>query len=375
MSIFKGLDSVLSKTKDGEILIDTDVDYSKVDATKKVEETPNPEKKKEEEKDKVKTDLIDVSTDIDLKENEVKDTIEDPEVSNIYKPLASLLKEEGILPTLDLEKFEGKPDELIAGIQAEIKDGINSYKETLHPSIKDLADKWEEGVPMDEYISIKSEQTRFDNIDENTIKEDVELQKNLVAYHLSQTTKWNENKIKKEVDRLADTDELESEAYDAHKELKKLAVEAEKQLLIQAKKDQEEAKNKQKKLVEDIEKTVNGLTEIIPGIKISEKEKQGLLKSVTKPVEFDKDNKPVSKVMKAKEKDPIKFELMLNYFIDQGFFDGKFEKIITKAKSDSLKELEKQATTNLNKMGKVSIDSDSKGATLLNAFKINKNKN
>lgn len=371
MSIFKGLDSVLSKTKDGEILIDTEVDYSKED--KKTEEVKTTEeiedsKSKDATEDK---DLIDVNIEEKDKTSEETKTQE----VNIYIPLASLLKEEGILPTLDLDKFEGKPDELIAGIQAEIKDGIDSYKETLHPAIKDLADKWEEGVPMDEYIGIKSEQTRFDNIDENNIKEDIELQKNLVAYHLSQTTKWNENKIKKEVDRLADIDELESEAYDAHKELKKIAIDAEKQLIAQAKKDQEAAKDKQKKLVEDIEKTVNGLTEIIPGIKISEKEKQGLLKAVTKPVEFDKENKPVSKVMKAKEKDPIKFELMLNYFIDQGFFDGKFEKIVTKAKSDSLKELEKQATTNLNKLGKVSIDSDSKGATLLSAFKTNKNKN
>ena len=215
---------------------------------------------------------------------------------------------------------------------------------------------------------------RFDAIDENEIKEDKELQKNLVAYHLTQTTKWSEAKIKKEVDRLADVDELEAEAFDAHKELKKLAIEAEKELRAQAKVAEAKKVKEAKETSEKIEKTVGALTEIIPGIKITDKEKQALLKAITKPVAYSADGKQISKAMQEKEKDPIKFELMLNYFIDKGFFDGKFDIVLTKAKSESLKQLEEQARTTLSKVGKNHINPSSTGSDLLNNFKkINKN--
>lgn len=364
--IFDGLDSVLSKSADGELLIDTETDYSKVNPEGADELDENGEKKKVDDK-------IEIPEGKDTNA-EIKEPEDNTEVTNIYKPLASLLKEEGILPTLDLEKFEGKPEELIAGIQAEIKDGVEGYKESIPEKIKKLIEDYEDGVPLDELIGIQSEQMRFDAIDENEIKEDKELQKNLVAYHLTQTTKWSEAKIKKEVDRLADVDELESEAFDAHKELKKLAVEAEKELRAQAKIAEAKKIKEAKETSEKIEKTVGALTEIIPGIKITEKEKQALLKSITKPVAYSADGKQISKAMQEKEKDPIKFELMLNYFIDKGFFDGKFDIVLTKAKSESLKQLEEQARTTLSKVGKNHINPSSTGSDLLNNFKkINKN--
>jgi len=363
-NIFDGLDSVLSKGPDGELLIDTDVDYSKIDLN---EIKKDEEDKKDNEKDeKIKNDknLIDIP----------EDNKDEPETVSVFKTLATVLKEEGVFQTIDIEKFEGKPEELIAGIQAEIKDGIEGYKESIPESIKKIIENYEEGVPLDELIGIQSEQMRFDNLDENTIKEDVELQKNLVAYHLSQTTKWSEAKIQKEVERLADIEELEAEAFDAHKELKKLAVQAEKELIAKAKIDEAKRLKDAKDTNDKIEKTVTDITEIIPGIKVTEKEKQGLLKSLTKPVAFDENNKPISKVMQKRKEDPVKFELMLNYFIDKGFFDSKFDTILTKAKSDSLKQLEEQAKTVITKVGK-SINSNSTGASLLEAYKSTKNKN
>lgn len=371
-NIFEGLDSVLSKNEDGEILIDTDVDYSKVDpiGTKKEEDKKEDDKNPKEE-DKNLIEIPDGKTE-EVKEDKEEEIKDEPQEVNVFKTLATVLKEEGVLPTLDIEKFEGKPEELIAGIQAEIKDGIEGFKESLHPAIKELQEKYEEGVPLDELIGIKSEQMRFDNLDENEIKEDIELQKNLVAYHLSQTTKWNEAKIKKEVERLSDVEELEAEAFDAHKELKKIAVQAEKELIAKAKIDEAKRLKDAKDTNDKIEKAVTGVTEIIPGIKVTEKEKQGLLRSLTKPVAFDDDNKPVSKAMQKRKEDPIKFELMLNYFIDRGFFDGKFDTIMTKAKSDSLKQLEEQARSIVPKVGKTNISSNSTGADLLQAYKSTK---
>lgn len=362
--LFKGFESILSKSETGEFLIDTEKDYSveKVDVAAIEKEKKEAEDKTKESKE----DLIEVPDVVEPTE----DTTDLQDIGNIYKPLASLLKEEGVLPTLDLEKFTGTTEELIAGMQAEIKDGIEGYKESIPAAIKKLLDNYEEGVPYDELIGVQSEQMRLENIDENIIKENKELQKELVAYHLSQTTKWSEVKIKKEVDRLVDTDEIESEAYDAHKDLKKIAAETEKELIREAKEQAIKDRQKAKDDFAKLEKTVNDTAELIPGIKVTEKEKQNLLKAVTKAVAYTPDNKPVSRVTQVREKDPIKFDLMLNYFIDKGFFEGKFDAITTKAKTDSLKELEKQAATNLSKIGKTNLSAitTAKGSSILNAL-------
>lgn len=360
-NIFDNLDVVLSKDENEEFLIDTETDYTKVESEKSiVNDKEEPSKKKEEDKNLI--DISDSEEDKEKESSEIKD-------GNVFKTLATVLKEEGIFTTIDVEKLEGKPEELIAGIQAEIKDGIDGYKESMHPKIKYLQDNFEEGVPLDELIGIISEQQRFDNIDENTIKEDVQLQKDLVAYHLSQTTKWSEAKIKKEVDRLADVDEIEAEAYDAHKELKSLALEAENELKNQAKAKESKRLQDLKDTNEKITKTATALTEIIPGIKVTDKEKQALVNSMTKAVAFTSDNKPISKAIQERQKDPIKFDLMLNYFIDKGFFEGKFDTILTKVKSDSLKQLEKQAETIIPKSGRPGVNSNSTGASLIEAYK------
>jgi hypothetical protein len=56
---------------------------------------------------------------------------------------------------------------------------------------------------------------------------------------------------------------------------------------------------------------------------------------------MDDNGNPVTFVQSVRAKDPIKFEILLNYFADQGFFEGKFDNVLKGTKSKTIEELEK----------------------------------
>ena len=65
---------------------------------------------------------------------------------------------------------------------------------------------------------------------------------------------------------------------------------------------------------------------------------------MTVPVRFTDNGRggqiPVSKIMDLRSKDPIAFEMKLNYFISQGFFDEKpkFENLAKSAETSASKK-------------------------------------
>lgn len=348
--LFKDLHIVLNKDQSGTTLIDT--------------EAINTKEESEDSKEKIEnTDNL-----IEIKDQEEEKEEEGIEVtSEAFKPLAQFLKDEEVLSSLDIEKFDGTIEGLKDAFKTELEEWKEGYKQSLHPAIKELQDRFEDGVPFDELLGIKSEQIRFDNIDDESIAEDEDLQKNILFYHLKETTNWSDTKIEKEVKRLSDVGEAPEEAKEALKELKVISKKAEEKLIADSKEQAKRDKDKADENIRNINDFVTKTTEIIPGIKLSDKEKQTLITSVTKPVEI-KDNKYISKVMKVREKDPIGFEIKLNYFIEKGFFDGKFDTILNTAKTKAVQDLEKQTLSKITKTGNNGIKTESTGSDILTAF-------
>ena len=116
-----------------------------------------------------------------------------------------------------------------------------------------------------------------------------------------------------------------------------------------------------------IEKTVSDVKEIIPGVQVSEQEKKELLKYMTVPVRFVEDSNgrkiPVSKAMDLRSKDPVAYELRLNYLISKGFFDSdpkniKLETLMKKTETTATKRLiEKISSEPKLKGGRAGINS------------------
>ena len=94
-------------------------------------------------------------------------------------------------------------------------------------------------------------------------------------------------------------------------------------------------------MLKKVDDVVKATKEIIPGKKITEKEQKDLYQSLTTALEY-RGNQAITLAMKAREVDPISFDMKLNYFIKQGLFEGKFDAITKKVETAMTKNLEKQ---------------------------------
>jgi hypothetical protein len=315
---FEGLESFLLKSEEEKDEIKSETNQGNID---------NPENVENEEVENETDEVND-------EEEEVVNTDAD---SEIYKVVSTMLKEKGFL-----DEDADSLDALQEKIESKFSKTVEDWKDSLPEEIKQLVDKYEVGVPLDELIKIKSEQTRLSNIDDDRLESDVDLQKTLVTNYLKNKN-FSEVKINKYISKAEDLDELLDEAKEALEDLKeneaKKEVELEKQVLAERKAAEEDYK----KTINELNEKVKTTNEILPGIKLSDKEKQDLVKSMTTYSEIRGDQY-LTKAMIKREEDPIGFEMKLNYYINQGLFDKEVKTTIIqkKAETKAVSKFEKQ---------------------------------
>jgi chemotaxis protein histidine kinase CheA len=260
--------------------------------------------------------------------------------SSPLTPYAKLLKDEGVLPNIDVEKFDGTADSLKEAMIEEIMGAVEMYKDSLPSRVKQLIENYEDGVPFEKLLEIDRAETDVSKLTDESFEEDSKLQRKIVSDYLSKTTKFSETKINRLLDGFEDSGELEDEAKNALTELKTLAEESKKKEVESAKNQRkldEEQRKKDLTVLQDKIKTSN---EIIPGIKLNDKVKNNVFTSMTQPVGYDQSGRPVNRIVAARMENPIEFEMKLHYLfeITKGFTD--FTKLADKGKKDSVKSFE-----------------------------------
>lgn len=321
---------------------------------------PGPSKREEDNKDTSKEDdekdLIDLETEDkeeEEEEQEEEDNKEDEKPSSKstkesssspLTPYARLLKEEGILPNMDLEGFDGTADGLKQAMVDEIVGAVEYYKDSLPERIKNLINNYEEGVPLERLLEIDRNEISLENISEDKVREDISIQKEMMTTYLKKTTKFSESKIKTLIERYEDSGELEEEALTAVGELKELASKEKEEATKEAQRMQKEQQERANKELAELNKLIQGTEEIIPGMKLNTKVKNDLVKSLTTPVGRDQNGNPVNRIVAARMENPLDFEIKLHYLfeITKGFKD--FSKLVEKGKKDSIREFEEAAT-------------------------------
>lgn len=337
-------------------MLDTDTGMLVTGEPPKVDE---PEKV-EEAKTGIEDDMIEVNLEEDptiINEKNSgadEDVVIDDEQSSSslpkFKVLANALHEKGVLSALDESKFDDEDAEeaevLIELIKEEITKNNNSYKESLPKTIKDLIDNYEENVPLDELIGLKSTKMRLESITEDQVKGDENLQKLIIEENYKRLG-MSEARIKKRIQQFEDLSQLEEESVDALKESKEYieqSIIAEKENAKKREAEfEKERLNSLKSLKEDINKTAS----VIDGINISDREKELIYESMTKVVDKDEAGRPMNSVMVTRAKNPVGFEKMLHYYHSLGLFnikddgtiDPDISKIKTGAKKSAMDEL------------------------------------
>lgn len=262
-------------------------------------------------------------------------------------PYAKMLVEEGLLPNIDLEKFDGSAESLLEAQRQYDLERFESFKEsTLDPRVKWLQDNLEQGVPLVKLLELDEQKFTLENITEETLSESEDVQKNILKNYYKETTNFGDDKINKIIERLETLGELETESKSSLEELKGILQQKEQAQIEQAKQERLNAQEQQKKALEDFQKTLDKTQEIIPGIKVSDLLKDRIKQTLTTPVAIDQQTgMPLNKIAKARAENPLDFEIKLAYLFEvtKGFTD--WNALGSSGKRKALEEFEKSASS------------------------------
>lgn len=267
-----------------------------------------------------------------------------PEKDSFLTPYAKLLMEEGVLQDFDVEKFDGSADSLVDAFKQQVSRHVEEYKETLDPRVKWLQDHVEQGIPLETLLNIDKQRVELSSITPELLSENKDLQKNIVKNYLRATTNgWSEAKIEKEVARLDDLGELESESKESFEVLKTLNLQQDQKLAAQAKVERDAQIKKEQEILNNFKTNLENTKEIIPGLQVTPILRDRIFKAVTTPVGQDQYGNPINAIAKARMENPLEFEMKLAYLFEvtKGFKD--WTTLASTGKKSAVKEFEEAA--------------------------------
>jgi len=271
-------------------------------------------------------------SDEDNQEDEDAPSIDDNTSSELLKLFAAVYQEKGILPNLEVDKLEGlSSDETIEALSTAleeeknkgVQEGIVDVLSALPEEIRDVVDKALQGVPADKLFSIRNEGISLSKIKpEDLENEDNEsVRRNILETYYKKTTKFSDQKINKEIERKIQLGTDIEDSMEALDELQEVIKEEEKQVEESAKKQREQRQKQFEETRKAVDNYIDETKEVIKDVNIPSAIKKKVKEYMFNPVEFTKDNKPVSYIDKIRTKDPISFNFRLNYYAALGLFD------------------------------------------------------
>ncbi len=262
---------------------------------------------------------------------EGKDNKEDPaslekdiKKPSPFTPYAKLVQDAGVLPNFDIEKWDGSPEGLIQGMQSEIENGINSYKETFNPQIKWLADNYEAGVPLESLLQVDKQRFELASITDEALGEEA-TQRDIVKQYYKETTQFPDATIDKAIERLEATGELEEESKGFFEQLKQLNVQKEQVLRQQAEQQQAEAVQQQQAQLAQFKQSLDATDEIVPGVKLNTAMRDKVYNGLTTAVDTNPvTGQPMNEIQKAFMQDPtLETKFAYIWYATNGFSDFK----------------------------------------------------
>jgi len=260
------------------------------------------------------------------------DDSSDESSPNIYSSLAGVLFEQGIIPSLESSEKIQSPDDLVGVVKQEIDIQAQARLEEY------LAN-----IDVNKIAASRSNVAELNNIDEDYLRENLEVAKNLI-YQDALNQGLSEDRARKILKKTIDLGEdviIEDalESKESLKEFERRQEEVEKARYQEAIKN---AKVEQEQIDNAIKNYIFDTPEIVKGIPNTKALQTAVYKCMTEIVgknpgtgEFE------NKLMKERSLDPIKFDTKMYYFYEltNGFTElGKFQANVT---SKATKNLEK----------------------------------
>lgn len=305
-----------------------------VDDKPEVKDTTGEESEDNEDVDN--DEKIEISTDEDVTSDDDAPSTAD-ESSSLLTSFASTLHEKGIFSEFSEEEFtkaEDPYEALNSMIDKEISKGIEEYKASLDPDKRKEVDAIENGININQVRAIESDIEVLKGL-QATDFEDESKAEQIVAADLASRNYSNEE-IKEMIADYKDLGKLESRAKTSSKNLLSLRQSQLEDINNQAEQFRANQEKERQSKLDNITNMVKGTEEIVPGRKLSSKEKEALIKSLTTSIGKDKQGNPITSVSKKQAEDPQKFEMTLHYLNMLGVFDGKFDELMKPIKSKAV---------------------------------------
>lgn len=277
-------------------------------------------------------------------ESNEQDNLDDS--PDIYSSFAKVLNEQGLLPSLDLQKDKiTSIDDLTELLKKEIH--TQSRQELINKLGEEGVEALEKGVTLAEYQQYKQTVDTLDQVDEDLLEKDIELSKKIILEDYK-AQGFNEQRalklLKKSIDLGADSIiEDAKESLASLKEVQNLNLEKQAE---QRKLEQEKIEKQQEKIDNDLKNSIYNSKEIIEGIPASKTIKDKVYNSITKPIGKSPNGNIENKLMKHRREKPVEFDTKLYYLYEltSGFSD--FSKLITKSGNRAVSQFEKALRSN-----------------------------
>jgi hypothetical protein len=335
--------------------LELNLDYNPEDIVED-DQDDDPDSDKDQDKDKIDVneddqdddpDKVVDDKDKDPDDGDEQDQDDDASSSNIYSSFASVLNEQGLLPSLDLEN---NTIDNIEGLTEAFKSELsNQAKNYIVDKIgAEGYESLEKGVSLSEYQQYQDDTNVLDSISDESLDDDIELAKKIILqdYNSQGISEDKALRFLKRSIEIGDDAVLE----DAKQSLESLKVVQSKKLDVLKQENASrlvEQQEQQEKIDNDLKNSIYTKEEIIKGVVLNKSVQDKIYNSITKVVSTDPNTGILeNQLMKDRRESPIEFDTKLYYLYEltNGFQD--FSKLVTKSKSKASAQLEKTLRSN-----------------------------
>ena len=323
-----------------------------------------------------------VSPKEELENKEVSEpttVVSDDKKEAFYKAMMKEFIDDGIITAPETEEeLEGSLDklkELMKGtLEKSFKGMTSQWKNNFSGAKKKFLEIEDSFSGADQAIQAAQDLEFFDNVTEDSVREDTNLQKNLY-YRYLKSKNFSDEDAAEQIEDADAIGKLEDKALKAIPQLKKHAN----GYVTQAKEAKVAEEQKWEKQREEsynnLMSSIDTKEAFIDGLKLNKVTKEKLKANITKPVYTDDDGKGYTSLMYKQMRNPTEFEMLINYYDSMGLFDldkqGSFKPNISKiknvAKTQAVSEIDKViASSNERGVGRnTSVESSQKAQGIL----------
>jgi hypothetical protein len=274
----------------------------------------------------------------------------------VYKALMKELVTAGVLTVEEVEKLDELPgtldtikDLVSKTVETGVKQTQENWKRNLDPTKKRFLEIEDAFDATDQAILMAQRLEFFDTVKAEEVQSDVNLQKQ-IYFELLKSKNFSDQDAIEAINDAEQMNKLQEKSLKAIPELRKQAHE-----VVEGARLEKETKTKaeleaQTKMFDSLVQNIESRDAFIDGLNLNKVAKDKLKSNIMNPVHKDpKTGKEFNSLMYKQQRNPVEFEMLINYYDTLGLFnldkEGKFKPDISKikavAKTQAVNELDK----------------------------------